>query len=150
MKRFQFRLETLLKIRKRAEEQAQILLSAAIKELNNHQRQFDRLKSSLEQAFIDFSLRDKQLTINELQIYDRHIDALRTKLLQQQELIETSMAKRDECLKTFETAAQKRKLIEKLKAKRMHEYQKIMLQEEQKIIDELAGQISSKRSGDEM
>ena len=145
MKRFQFRLETLLKIRKRAEEQAQILLSAAIKELNNHQRQLDRLKNSLEQAFIDFSLQDKQLTINALQIYDRHIDALRTKILQQQELVEKGNAKRDECLKAFETAAQKRKLIEKLKAKRMHEYQKNMLQEEQKIIDELAGQISSKK-----
>ena len=145
MNRFQFRLDTLLIIRIRAEEQAQISLSAAIKEFNDKQQQLVILKNSLKQAFVGLSLQDKQLTINELQIYDRYIDGLRAKILQQEELVEKSRVKRDEYLKALEAAAQQRKLIEKLKAKRMQEYQKIMLQEEQKIIDELAGQISSKK-----
>lgn len=149
MKRFQFRLETLLKIRIREEEQAQMALSAAIEELAVSQQQLSALQNVLEQTFLNFPTKNKQLTINELQFYHSYINNLKTQIAQQQQIVQAATAKKDECLTVFEEAAKKRKLVEKLKAKRLQEYQVEMLQEEQKFLDDLAGQISSRKQGDE-
>ena len=50
-------------------------------------------------------------------------------------------------LKALEEAMKERKAVDKLKAKRLEHYEELRLQEEQKVLDELAGAMSQRYQG---
>ena len=141
MKRFDFQLEALLKIRKMEAEQAQRALSEAIKRLSFAQKNLVIVQENLQQAFHTFPTKNNRFLINDLQFYQNYIDSLKGEIAKQQQIVQVAIAKRDECLDTFEKAAKKQKVVEKLKEKRIQEYQQEVLHEEQKMLDELASQV---------
>ena len=141
MKKFDFRLEPLLKFRKLHEENAQTKAAQAtgayLKELEAE----TRLREQLQTAFVSF--RDSQLsgmTIDNLKSFSWFIDKINGDLLNQMEKVRLAEAKRLDALKELEEAVKNRKLVDKLKERRWQEYQLELLNAEQKVLDEIGTQ----------
>lgn len=141
MKKFRFRLETLLKFRKMREEEAQIKLAEANIKLRNEQDILQDLRK--KQADIFLLLNQKQTnspTIETLKTYSYYIDKIKSDITAQQEEVAKAAAYRQECLVVMEDAMKQRKLVDNLRTKRLEQYNDELLHEEQKILDELGTQ----------
>ncbi|WP_371368973.1 hypothetical protein SRRS_23400 [Sporomusa rhizae] len=141
MKKFRFRLETLLKFRKMREEEAQIKLAEANIKLRKEQDILKDLRK--KQADIFLLLNQKQTnspTIETLKTYSYYIDKIKSDITAQQEEVAKAAAYRQECLVVMEDAMKQRKLVDNLRTKRLEQYNDELLHEEQKILDELGTQ----------
>lgn len=141
MKKFRFRLETLLKFRKMEEEQAQIKMTEANirlykeKELLNQFQ--DRLVSTLDLLSKEQS---GSLTVEILKTFSYYIDKIKRDIILQREQVAKAEDYRQECLTQLEDAMKQRKLVDNLREKRLDQYNIELLQEEQKVLDELGTQ----------
>lgn len=150
MKKFRFRLETLLKFRKMQEEQAQIKLAEATDRLRKAQELLNDLQNTL--ALNLDRLNDEQAgqpTIEKLKTFSYYIDKIKSEIIAQREQVAKETEYRQECLILLEAAIQQRKLVDNLRKKRLEQYNNELLQEEQKILDELGTQafMRGKESG---
>ncbi|CVK17656.1 flagellar export protein FliJ [Sporomusa sphaeroides] len=150
MKKFRFRLETLLKFRKMQEEQAQIKLAEAADRLRKAQELLNDLQNTL--ALNLDRLNDEQAgqpTIEKLKTFSYYIDKIKSEIIAQREQVAKATEYRQECLTLLEAAIQQRKLVDNLRKKRLEQYNNELLQEEQKILDELGTQafMRDKESG---
>ena len=150
MRKFRFRLETLLKFRKLQEEQAQIKLAEASNRLLQEQEMLAGMKDQLALT-LDLLSREQagNPTIDTLKTFSFYIDKIKSDIAAQQERVNKAAADRQECLRAMEAAMQQRKLVDNLKDKRLEQYHNELLQEEQKILDELGTQafMRDKESG---
>lgn len=150
MKKFRFRLETLLKFRRMQEEQAQIKLAEATDRLRKEQELLGDLQNKL--ALNLNRLNNEQAgqpTIETLKTFSYYIDKIKSEIVAQLEQVAKAKAYRQECLTILEAAIKQRKLVDNLRKKRLEQYNNELLQEEQKILDELGTQafMRDKESG---
>ncbi|WP_425060858.1 hypothetical protein SCACP_16120 [Sporomusa carbonis] len=143
MKKFRFRLEALLKFRKTQEEQAQIKLAEATSRLQGEQELLGELQNKLVANFALLSRRQQagSSTIEALKTCSYYIDKIKRDITIQEEQVAKATAYRQECLEELTTAAKQRKLVASLRDKRLDQYYSELLQEEQKILDELGTQV---------
>ncbi|HWQ61249.1 MAG TPA: flagellar export protein FliJ [Negativicutes bacterium] len=147
MRPFQFRLETLLKFRRLQEEQAQIRLAEATAAFVAEQELLAALEDDLSGHVADYRRRMREpVTVSTLKMLRDYYDKLKGDIACQQERVDAAAQKRRECLAVLEEAAKARKLVEKLKEKRLAQYQAEALLEEQKLLDELGLQAFSRNS----
>ncbi|SMC65971.1 flagellar export protein FliJ [Sporomusa malonica] len=141
MKKFRFRLETLLRFRKMQEEQAQIKLAEAATQLHKQQEFLNLLQNQLA-SNIDLLSREQAAspTIETLKTFSYYIDKIKRDITKQQEQVDKADSYRQECLVELESAIKQRKLVDNLREKRLEQYHNELLQEEQKILDELGTQ----------
>lgn len=141
MKKFQFRLETLLKFRKMQEEQALTKLAEATNRLQKEQELLSDLQNKLS-SNLDLLNHEqvKQPTIETLKTYSNYIDKIKSEITTQIDLVAKAASYRQECLTILEAAIKQRKLVDNLRKKRLEQYKNELLQEEQKILDELGTQ----------
>lgn len=141
MKKFRFRLETLLKFRKMQEEQAQLKLAEATNRLLTEREVLGGLHSKLT---FNLDLLNKEQTSNPtietLKTFSYYIDKIKSDIITQQDQVTKATAYRQECLYVLEAAIKQRKLVDNLREKRLEQYNNEVLQEEQKILDELGTQ----------
>ena len=151
MKPFVFRLETLLEIRKRREEQANIVLSQARKKLFDAQAVLAQLVNKQKESWAEF--REKQasgqIVVLEFQAWYQFLAFLEKAIKQQEEVIEALKQEVAAALKKVEQAMKERKAVEKLKEKRFEQYMFELQQEEQKVLDEIAITRYKRQEGDE-
>ena len=83
----------------------------------------------------------KRQTIDTLKNYYFYFDKLNVSITVQQEQVEAADQQRCQCLTELAAATTKLKLVEKLKEKRLAEYKAEMLQQDQKLLDELGMQV---------
>ncbi|WP_371371260.1 flagellar export protein FliJ [Sporomusa aerivorans] len=141
MKKFHFRLETLLKFRKMQEEQAQIKLAEANTRLQQEKAILADFEAQLLNTLVLLGKeQETSLTIDTLKSYSLYIDKIKRDIATQQERVEKAVAEHQECLRAMEFAMKQRKLVDNLKDKRLQQYNEELLQEEQKILDELGTQ----------
>ncbi|HWR43167.1 flagellar export protein FliJ [Sporomusa sp.] len=142
MKKFRFRLETLLKFRKMQEEQAQIKLAEATNRLNKEQEYLGILRNQLASNLKLLSQEQSSgsPTIETLKTFSYYIDKIKRHITEQQEQVAKAADYQQECLAELEGAIKQRKLVDNLREKRLEQYGKELLQEEQKILDELGTQ----------
>jgi len=143
-KRFQFRLEPLLKLRANAVEQAKNALASAMQlrikkeeELTERELFFNQLLAS-EQT--------KKQTVIDLQAHWHHRQEvqyeIRTLEHEKVKLEDIENKKRDELAE----AMKQEKTVEKLKERKKTEYKENIAKEEQIFLDEIAGRTFGKRS----
>lgn len=147
MKKFTFRLETLLKVRVMQEEEAQLKLAQATHLYLVEKEKEDSLLLSKEKTVSEF--RNKQhevLTVETLKNYHYFIDKIKEELFSQCQKTQKAAEDRLNCLKNLEEAVKNRQLVEKLKEKQWQEYQEQTLREEQIFLDELGVQAYIKNS----
>ncbi|MCE5284788.1 MAG: flagellar export protein FliJ [Pelosinus sp.] len=143
MQRFQFRLETLLKYRAMLQEQAQVKFAEALQKLQAEQEKLAGLNNKLSdslQVFCEKQTRHELVKAQEFQMFSNFFAQMKTMIALQQEKVNTAEAYRYECLLALEDAVKNCKLVERLKEKRLLEYRALLLQEEQKQLDEMASQ----------
>jgi flagellar FliJ protein len=73
-----------------------------------------------------------------LSIYN---DKIRGEISEQQQRIHTATNRQQECISNVKQAMKTRKIVEKLREKRLLQYQTEMLRDEQKVLDELGLQV---------
>lgn len=141
VKRFQFRLEPLLKYRKIIKEQAQLELAKAVDEMRREQCRLVDIKAQLAEAMTLLRQRQgKTIFIDELASFHYFFDNKRNDIRVQQEKIAQIAQKRNECRKALEQAAKNCEIVEKLKGKCLLQFRTAMLHEEQKFLDEIGTQ----------
>ena len=141
MKKFEFRLEPLLKFRKLQEENAQTKAAQANNVYLEEVEIEKQLKEKLQTVFDSF--RNSQLTgmtVDQLKRFSCFIDKFNGDLARQTENVRIAEMKRREALQELEEAVKNRKLVDKLKERRFQEYQFDLLNAEQKMLDEIGTQ----------
>ncbi len=141
MKKFRFRLETLLKFRKMEEEQAQITMAEANTRLYKEQELLSEFQNKLLFS-IDLLYKEQSgsPTIETLKTFSYYIDKIKSDIIVQREQVTKAEAYRQECLDALEAAIKQRKLVDNLREKRFEQYNAELLQEEQTRLDELGTQ----------
>ncbi|HWR05346.1 flagellar export protein FliJ [Sporomusa sp.] len=151
MKKFRFRLDTLLKFRKMQEEQAQIKLAEATTRLNKEHEQLGIFQNQLASNLTLLSQKQSSgsSTIETLKTFSYYIDKIKRLISEQKIQVAKAAGYQQECLTELEGAIQQRKLVSNLQKKCLDQYNEELLQEEQKILDELGTQafVRSKERG---
>lgn len=146
MRPFQFRLETLLKFRRMQEEQAQVRLAEATAAYVAERDRLDALETKLAEHVENYRrVQDEPVSITTLKLCRDYNDRLIGDISHQRVRVSTAEARRMDCIAALEEAAKARKLVEKLRDKRLAQYQAEALLEEQKLLDELGLQAYSRQ-----
>lgn len=138
VKPFQFRLEPLLKFRRIQEEQAQVLLAQATAQYLAARDELVAREERLADHLIFWRQRQQEsVTVGSLKMLQDYNDKLISDISCQKQNVAAAESFRQECIRGLEEAARARKLVEKLREKRLRQYQAELLREEQKELDEL-------------
>ena len=148
MKPFVFKLEALRKIRLRKEEeqQQQLAIAAgkyktALEDLKMLQQRFENLLLGSEKQ------KSSGTTISMLIAYETYLQNLQSRVSEQAQFVNELNEERQAALQALEEAMKERKAVDKLKSRRLDAYQELLLQEEQKLLDEIAGAMTQRHQG---
>ncbi|MGI6093382.1 MAG: flagellar export protein FliJ [Negativicutes bacterium] len=138
MKKFQFRLDTLLKYRQMQNEQAQLKFMQASQVLHEEKEKFDKLTIKLTESIVSFrKYQDSSPIIDELKDFQNYFDKIRENIKHQSMRVNEAQAVQQERLQELQQAAKNYEIVEKFRVKRLLQYQADALSEEQKYLDEL-------------
>ena len=138
MKKFQFRLDALLKFRQMQKEQAQLNFMQASQLLRDEQAKLDQLTIKLNEHVIVFrKSQGSSPTIEELKDFQNYFDKIRDNIKHQNTRVNEAQAARQERLQELHQAAKNYEIVEKFRVKRLLQYKAEALCEEQKFLDEL-------------
>ena len=141
MRRFQFKLQRLLDFRKIREEQAQAEFAKATRVFLHEKEKLQQMQTVLTETLNGMKEEQaKQSSSIMLKMFQEYIDTTREGIRLQGAKVITAGERRQKCLKAFEEASRRRKVVDNLRDKRLQQYQEEVLQEEQAFLDELAGQ----------
>lgn len=139
MPNFTFRLEKILQLKKKIEDQRKKEL-VDLKELLRKEQDFlKKLEAVI--AHIQGIRKDSQkeiLNMNEILDYYHYLSCLREKAIAQISLIEELIRSTEEKRKELIAASKERKMIEKLKDNQLREFRTALEKLEVKLLDELA------------
>lgn len=143
MSKFVFRLEPVLKQRKRDEQEKQRELAVRELVVVNLQAELKRLDESLKSASED--LRTNHLTgaidLNYLTAHRRFLGAMQRQGLAVVQKIATAQAHVDDARRKLAEAAKQRKVIERLREKQLMRWREDQARREQTDMDEIGSQI---------
>lgn len=138
MKKFVFKLETVLDMRKRKEEEVQIKLGIAISDLHKMQMNLEetRRKKGTYQSEIEIFKTNIQ-QMDDLLMYQNYVDSVE-QLIERMKLEIREMEKKVEEIRILlGQAARERKMIEKMKEREYEKYQKEQRLQEINFLDEI-------------
>jgi flagellar FliJ protein len=139
VKRFVFKLEKILQLRKYEEEEAKIELGRALGALSAIEAQLRSLVEERVRAAADqFSPSNSAAMIYQYMFYLLRLDKMKEGLLKDAALAEQKV---EEAREVFKAAFQNRQMLDKLKEKKEKEYKKAQKAEENKMTDEIAGNL---------
>ena len=145
MKKFRFQLETLLKVTRMKKEEAEVAFAEAVRRLEEARAYQRRLLEEMQQGQLDYENLSKEGTrikIGTLMSFNQFFGWKRQQIEDQQQVILQANAERQKRLKVLMEQMSALKSIEKLKEKRLAEYKEEVLQEEQKMLDEIGLQLT--------
>ena len=145
MKKFRFQLETLLKVTRMKKEEAEVAFAEAVRRLEDaraYQRQLLEEMHQGQQDYERLSREGTRIKIGTLMSFNRFFGWKRQQIEDQQQVILQASAERQKRLKVLMEQMSALKSIEKLKEKRLAEYKAEVLQEEQKMLDEIGLQLT--------
>lgn len=139
---FRFRLATLLKFRAMQKEQAQLTFMQAVTRVKEEQQKLhflqDRLADALQNAR---SEREQRVVVEKLKLFEYYFDKLKKDIEKQTQSLEAAINEQHQCLKRLEEAVKQHRVVEKFREKKWQQYQTEVLQEEQKLLDEIGIQL---------
>lgn len=140
MKKFLFKLETLLRLRIQLEKNAQMNLAAAKKRLDTAKMILAGIQELQKNAQNEFEQKknSEKLHVEDFLGWHKYLRKIEIEALSQEKIIVEITEQIKILLKELEAAMKNRKVVEKLKAKKIDDYNQELLQEEQKMIDEIA------------
>lgn len=140
MKAFQFSLENVLQYRLEQEKEWEVKLGAAVGACNRLEQNIREIQDEEKQSLEERHLEDAASA--------RAWGLYRTRLRQNQDRcykeLEKAKKEMEKVREGYLDASRKRKSLDKLKEKKQKEYQKYLLQEEHKMMDQLTAQKASR------
>jgi len=147
MKKFKFKLEPVLELRKNREEQIQLKLAEVIKKLDCALRNYNKILEHRDEILIKLeNLKICPGGIEDLILYQNYIENLNHQLSTQHSLVQEIKSELEEVRRKLLNAARERKAIEKLKEKRKNQYARVVRRLEDKFLDDL-GSVRCARRG---
>jgi flagellar FliJ protein len=144
MNRFIFRLEKILRLREHEEDEAKMELGRALGALSAVEAQIRSLaEERFRAAEAQFSPSNSAAMIQHYMFYLIRLDSRKEELLKDAAL---AGQKVDEAREVFTKAFQNRQILDKLKERKEKEYKDARGAEENKTIDDIAGNLSRKAS----
>ena len=135
MKSFKFNFEKVLALRKYHEDEAKIELGKAVGVLAELESRILALAAERARAVdAQFNPENSAAEIQQYMFYILRLDNAREQLLREAAMAELKV---EEAREIFLEASKERKILDKLKEKRQEEYNKEMLDEEVKILDDI-------------
>ncbi len=147
MKRFTFRLERILRYKVQIEEQKRLILASRVEELKENKEKMLRMTREREEYFVLYSSYfNGIIDINRLKIARRYLDKLHVDLINQAKRVIDCEKKVEKAKLELIEAMRDRKKFENLRERKLQAYEKEANKEEQKYLDEFAGQSSTRNS----
>lgn len=138
MGKFQFSMNSVLKLRERVEEQKKQEFGKAMKKLENEKMLLAIFKGQKEKALIDFKANvAKAIDPDEPKKFNYYIDALKRKIEIQVININRATKEAEEKREELMAATQDKKKLEKLKEREAEEHLEEEKRSEQKTTDEI-------------
>lgn len=131
MKRFAFRLEQLLELRKYHEHECEIELGKRVGVCEGINTGIEYRKVRRADAFFDFD------TIDSLYYRDQYIVRLQKEIGSLKKELRVRLKEMEEAREKFALASRDRKIIDKLKEKRYGEYRHAVEKDDQEAIDDI-------------
>ncbi len=150
MKKFRFKLETLLKVTRMNKEKAQVALAAATRELEEARVQLQQYLQDMAQGHRDYDEltgAGKTISLGRLMTFNSFFNWKREQIEAQQQVIMEKQSARQHRMRELVDIMHKLKSIEQLREKQLKQYMEELLQEEQKQLDEIGGQLYFRNQG---
>ena len=150
MKKFRFKLETLLKVTRMNKEKAQVALAAATRELEEARAQLQQYLQDMAQGHRDYDEltgAGKTISLGRLMTFNSFFNWKREQIEAQQQVIMEKQSARQHRMRELVEIMHKLKSIEQLREKQLKQYMEELLQEEQKQLDEIGGQLYFRNQG---
>ena len=150
MKKFRFKLETLLKVTRMNKEKAQVALAAATQELEEARAQLQQYLQDMAQGHRDYDEltgAGKTISLGRLMTFNSFFNWKREQIEAQQQVIMEKQSARQHRMRELVDIMHKLKSIEQLREKQLKQYMEELLQEEQKQLDEIGGQLYFRNQG---
>ncbi len=131
MKKFKFKLETVLSLRENIEKEWEAKLGKANAECQQVQDRIDQLKNQVSDS------KSTQIDVSQFQVKCLYEDRLNYQISLEKKALFEREANRDEVKKVYLQKSIDRKIIDKLKDKTLDQYKKDVLKEDSIITDEI-------------
>ena len=150
MKKFRFKLETLLGVTRRKKEDAERLFAEATRKLEEERARLAEFLQEMQQVQAEYTEQTKEgkrISVGRLMTYTSYVNWKREQIEAQQQAIMQAQAERQKRLKELLALISKLKSIEQLKEKRWQQYKDEVLFEESKQLDEIGLQLYMRKAG---
>ncbi len=150
MKKFRFKLETLLGVTRRKKEDAERAFAAATRAVEEERARLATYMEEMQKAqreYTEQTKEGKRISVGRLMTYTSYVNWKRRQIEEQQQYILHLQDERQKRLKELLTLMSKLKSIEQLKEKRWKQYQEELLFEENKLLDEIGLQLYMRKAG---
>ena len=150
MKKFRFKLETLLGVTRRKKEDAERFFAEATRKLEEERARLTELLEEMQRVQAEYkeqTQEGKRISVGRLMTYTSYVNWKREQIEQQQQIIMQAQAERQKRLKELLQLMSKLKSIEQLKEKRLQQYKDELLFEENKMLDEIGLQLYMRKAG---
>jgi flagellar export protein FliJ len=145
MRRFVFRLENVLRIRKKQEEAVQRRFAIKRSELFRIENQIDVLEGKMHRFMAQNRMSEGSFTVLEVLAVDNYISRLEREIRRLEDLRKEKQAEVSKILKLLHEAKRTRKVIENLKERELSRYRDEMNREEVGEIDDINQHIDRNR-----
>lgn len=133
MKRFDFPLETVLKLREGQEREWENRLAAVTGECAKITNQIEQYRAEKSRCAVDNQFRD----VNSLMAVANYQARMDSQVKNAQNTLVLKEKERESVLKDFIEASKKRKILDKLKEKKLNEYHHLRNKFEEKMNDDI-------------
>jgi len=141
MKAFAFRLEKLLNLREFYEDEAKVELGRAVGVLAELEGKIRALAAErVRAAAAQFSPGNSAIEIQQYMYYLLRLDNTKEWLLKEAAMAEMKV---EEAREAFLEASRERKVLDNLKEKKQKEYNKMKLDEETKVLDDIRYKVTA-------
>lgn len=138
MQRFNFRLESVLKLKTQIEDNAKNNLAQATQALERQKKYLNELESIKEETINSLNSQvDKGIPVYKVKDYNSFFALMKNKISNQKENVNNAQNDVDINREALIKAMQERKVLERLKEKKYEEFLKEQYKTEQLLIDEL-------------
>lgn len=138
MPKFDFRLNSVLRLKTQLEDNAKNNLAAATRVLTQREHYLNELKDANEASFNKLnSETNSGISVNQVRNYNNYFTMMKSKIANQKENVNNAKKDVDIKRESLVKAVQERKILDKLKEKKYQEYTKELGKEDQVLIDEL-------------
>ena len=136
---YRFKLEALLNHRRYQEEVCQKELAKAQRVLSDEQEKLDRKKNEKQESLEKLQIKKKENpTVSDIMLYMNYLTQLSKDIEDQALRVHNSTKLVDQKRHELISIMQKRKTLKKIKYKDWQTYQQKLMQDERKLMDEVA------------